>query len=345
MGTQSKASEDLEALKKQLIEASSHISIKGEIVTEKKSAEQEEAEQKIQEWKEGKTKQSNLKAFDIPKQLIKVLLSTQEHYGLIFYGEGGIGKTVLTINQAKGELESDDWEYSNGYTTPLSLYAFLHEHRNKKLIILDDVEGIFSNNLSMSILKGALWDSDGKRIVQYNSTSNKAKDLPSAFIMEAKLIILCNKIPNSQDSGTRAMISRTIPYEMTFTYPEKMRICESFINNNPDLSRVEKDGVMKVLRENTSEATKDFNFRTLKKAIAYVRYDKDKAESLFCATVEEDELKKVFLQSLQQDGGVAEQCRYFMLHTGMSRRTYFRVKKEMSVRVTRKKGTGGVHEK
>jgi DNA polymerase III delta prime subunit len=329
--------EGIEELKAQLTKASEHIELKGAVVSTPKSKEQIEAEQSIQEWKGKKNKQNHIKAFELPKHLIKVLLSTHEHFGLIFYGEGGVGKTVLTISTAKTSLKSDEWEYSNGYTTPLALYEFLHKNRNKKLIILDDVEGVFNNNLSMSILKGALWDSDGKRIVQYNTKSNRATDLPSAFIMESKLIILCNKIPNGQDIGTRAMISRTIPFELTFSYKDKLRICEVFLNHNDTLNSRQKAEVLKLLKEKTSEATKDFNFRTLKKAIAYIKYDRSKAESLFCATVEEDELKKVYLESKGMGDTITDQCRYFMRNTGMSRRTYFRVKKELSAKVSSKK--------
>jgi len=326
----------VEVLKAQLTEASKHIAVK-EVVDIPKSEDQIQAEKSIQDWKGKKNKQNHIKAFELPKHLIKVLLSTQEHFGLIFYGEGGVGKTVLTISTAKSILDSEDWEYSNGYTTPLSLYEYLYKNRNKKLIILDDVEGIFNNNLSMSILKGALWDSDGKRIVQYSTKSKMASDLPSAFIMESKLIILCNKIPNGQDIGTRAMISRTIPYELTFTYKDKLRICEVFLNHNDTLTKIQKESVLSLLRSKTSEATKDFNFRTLKKAIAYIKYDKLKAETLFCATVEDDELKKVYLESLKNGDSINEQTQYFMRNTGMSRRTYFRVKKEMSDKMTRKK--------
>jgi len=88
------------------------------------------------------------------------------------------------------------------------------------VIILDDVEGIFQNKLSLAILKGALWNSDGERICQYSSKSDKAT-MPEKFVMNAKVIILCNHIPRENDSSTRAMISRTIFYKMGFSFERK----------------------------------------------------------------------------------------------------------------------------
>ncbi len=305
----------------------SGLEIKGEIA-DLKTPEQREAEKEIVEWKENKQEYKIIEAFKIPNELLKCLLATKQYEGLIFTGEGGIGKTILALSSIKQMLNPDEWEYSNGYTTPLSLYEFLYNNRNKKVIILDDVEGIFSNRLSLAILKGALWDSDGKRICQYSSTSDKAK-MPEKFVMNAKIIILCNHIPKENDVSTRAMVSRTIFYKMCFSFEQKMSICKNFIHEDKTITHNDRTKVLEILCEEINEATRDFNFRTLRKLIAFVQYDENKARMLFKATTEIDEMKQIYLEVIKKSDVVKIQILLFMERTGRSRATYFRTKKEI----------------
>ena len=311
----------------------SGLEIKGEIA-EIKTPEQREADKEFAEWKQEKKKYFTIQEFKLPTELLKCLLSTKHYEGLIFTGEGGIGKTILTISSIKKLLKPDEWEYSNGYTTPLALYQFLYKNRDKKVIILDDVEGIFNNRLSLAILKGTLWDSDGKRICQYSSTSSKM-DMPEKFVMKSNIIILCNHIPRENDASTRAMISRTIFYKLCFSFEQKMKICKDFIHEDKTLSHKDRCKVLEILCDEINEATRDFNFRTLQKLIAFVQYDENKAKTLFQATTEIDELKQVYLQVIKKSDIVRTQILLFMEKTGKSRRTFFRTKKEFSVKVSK----------
>lgn len=322
-----------EELKQQLEEASKHIEIKGEKPL-MKSKEQIEAEKSIEAWKKEKHKQIYQKEFIIPNQLLQAIVFTKEYNGMILYGEGGIGKTFMTLNSIKKFLKPNEWEYSNGYTTPLALYELLYKHRDKKVIILDDVEGVFNNPLSISILKGGLWDSDGKRIVQYKSKSKIVDDLPSAFVLGAKIIILCNSIPHENDVSIRAMISRTIAYKMVFSYEQKLNLCNQFIDQRNDLTKKQKDKAKQLLIDYTNEATKDFSFRTIKKAITFIKYNGRKAEEVFEATTQKDEVKHAYLQAVKGTLNIKAQIMLFEQYCGRGRRTFFRVKREMSDKVT-----------
>lgn len=310
----------------------SGLKIKGEIV-ETKSPEQLKAEEEFENWKKEDSNYEILKEFYVPSELLNCLLATSDYEGMILSGEGGIGKTILTISTIKKTLKADEWNYQNGYTTPLSLYEFLYNNRNKKVIILDDIEGVFNNKISLAILKGCLWASDGQRICQYASKSDKA-NVPEKFIMKSKVIILCNYIPKIDDSSTRALISRTIYHKLNFTFDEKMNICKDFVYKNKTISDNQKKNVMDILEKGVSEATRDFNFRTLSRLIAFVKYDKDKASDLFKQTTEVDELKQIYLEVIKKHSEVKHQIPLFIEMSGRSRRTYFRVKKEISVKVS-----------
>jgi hypothetical protein len=304
----------------------SGLYIKGEVVA-LKTDEQREAEKEIKEWKEKKTEFHLLKEFKIPQELIKCLFSTNQYDGFLMSGEGGLGKTILAISSVKQNFKTDEWEYTNGYITPLALYEFLYLNRNKKVIIIDDIEGVFNNKLSLSILKGALWDSEGKRICQYSSKSDKAQ-MPEKFVMNAKIIILCNDIPKENDISTRAMLSRMILYRMKLTFEEKIEICKRFILEEKLEKQIENK-VLNILETKVTEATRDFNFRTLRKLIAFAIYDIKKAESLFEATTEIDEDKQAYLRVSKMGLKVSEQVIEFIQTTGRSRRTFFRIKSDI----------------
>jgi len=298
------------------------------------TAKVEEQQKNLAEWKNtAKKGHIHIPEFEIPKKLLNVLIKGNDYKGLVLLGEGGVGKTCMTIQSIKSNLKPGAWEYQNGYTTPLALYEFLYKGRDKDVLILDDIEGVFNNQVSLSILKAALWDVDGQRIVHYNSSS-KHLEAPRAFVIRAKVIILCNSIPKAKDLSMRAMLSRTISYEFNLSYKQKLKICEQFINNDDDTTNDQKNEVIQLLKSHTNRATKDFNFRTMRKAIAFVKNNPDSAEELFKATTKEDELKAAYFQTLDSKT-VKEQVKKFQDLTGKSRRTFFNIKKLISAEVRR----------
>ncbi|NQV08895.1 hypothetical protein HQ529_03530 [Candidatus Woesearchaeota archaeon] len=316
----------------------SDLKVSGEIVT-LKTKEQREADKEIDNWKETKKDYIPIKEFDTAHELINCLLRTPQFNGLILHGEGGVGKTVLTLNTIKSELKANEWDYMNGYTTPLSLAEFLYKNRNKKVIIIDDTEGIFNNHLSMSLIKGGLWEVDGKRVITYSTKSDKT-DIPDQFVVNFKIIFLCNHIPNENDSSTRAMISRTIPYMVKFTFKEKMDICKTFVEKDPTLTPEKKKRVIELLEKNVTETTRDFNFRTLRKLLSFVEYNDAKAEELFRATTEVDEMKEAYFKSVKVSKVVKEQRQHFMKLTGRSARTFHYVKKSVVAKMQSDKDVG-----
>ncbi len=307
----------------------SGVQVKGEIA-KIQTPEQREAEKDFEKWKAKESNYKLIPEFEIAHEIVSCLLATEQHHGLILIGEGGIGKSVLTLSSIKKILKPAEWEYANGYSTPLSLYEFLYDNRDKRVIILDDVEGIFNNKIALSILKSALWENEGKRICHYSSTSDKLT-IPKRFVMNSKIILLCNEIPRENHPSTRAMISRTMLYKVSFSYGQKIKICENFIDNDSSLSLDEKDKIKIILLTHITEATKDFNFRTLRKLIAFVQYNINNAEKLFVETTETDEDKEAYLKVLKLATEVKTQITLFIEMTGKSRSTFFRLKRSVKV--------------
>jgi uncharacterized protein (DUF885 family) len=63
--------------------------------------------------------------------------------GYVTIGRGGIGKTFRIYNRCKEMCGAENVAYLDSFTTPASLYIFLYENREKRVIILDDVSGLF----------------------------------------------------------------------------------------------------------------------------------------------------------------------------------------------------------
>ena len=293
---------------------------------------EKEEQELIDEWKNKKAENIEVSEFDTAKHLI--LLTTRGFsYATILTGEGGIGKSFLTINTIKQETK--DFVYKCGYTTPMSLYQFLYQNKDK-LIVLDDIEGIFKDNIALSILKGALWDTDGKRLVQYDTTSKKIS-APSCFEFTGRLIVLCNKIQNDTDVSVKAMLSRTNHYKINFTYHQKLKMIKMILNKHKDISKEQKALVLKILKKNTDVATENFNFRTLEKLISLVRYNEKKAEELFVKTIDINSFQKIVWELMNSGKSMNEQVSSFFERTGKHRSTFYEVKREVKLKMGKDK--------
>lgn len=331
-----------EKLKEMLTEASKNIRIKPDFRGQEKRI--------IEQWKTQKAVEINIAEFKTAEHLILVTLKGFSN-ATVITGEGGIGKTFLTVETVKKELQKDEWDYKSGFTSPLAFYKYLYFNRNKKLLVIDDVEGIFDNDKSVNILKGTLWDTAGKRMVSYDTTSDKAEGVPNVFEIKANLIILCNKIPNIDDKNTSALISRTIYYELEFSYAQKLKIINEILALRNDINKKQKKLVIEIIKQETSLATKNFNLRSMERLIAYVEYNPEKALCLFKETTKSDEDKERVIKLMDSGRTVEEQVKEFFRETGKARRTFFRIKKNIkkdSAKVPLKEnvtdGSGGKNE-
>ena len=259
--------------------------------------------------------------------LINVIIKSNDLHSLIIYGAGGSGKSYLVLNEINNKLDKNDYIYFNGYSTPLSLYQLLYNNRDKKLIILDDMEGIFKNEISISILKNALWSTNNnERVVEYHTS--REMSIPNTFIFNANVIILCNKI-NEKDINFQALLSRTIVYEMKFTYLEKIEMLTHLILERKDLTVKEKNKCISILKNETSVITEDVNFRLLNKIISFVKIEFNNSVTLFNSTICKNEDKELINKLMLEFNTIELQAKKFMDLTGKSRRTFFRLKKQM----------------
>ncbi len=131
--------------------------------------------------------------------------------GLAIVGPGGLGKTYAVEKYLQKKKIDYSEKGKNSHTTPLALYQTLYEFREKSLLILDDIEHIYKQEVSVGILRSALWGSKlpsgrMRRFVTY-STSREIK-VPDRFEYNGGIIIIGNKIPRKDDPIVDALLTR-----------------------------------------------------------------------------------------------------------------------------------------
>ena len=282
----------------------------------------ERTEQIVNEWKNEKPKQLvESKQVNLLRRYIEMTVKRFNH-GLIITGRAGLGKTYTTINILK-ELKAN-FKYKSGYITALGLYKFLYRHRADN-ILLDDLEGLTGNENSIALLKTALWEANGKRIISYETTSKQLEDTPTSFEFTGTIIILANEIKSSKNENFKALLSRVINFELSFKHSEILIICHKILRQR-DLT-TEQIKVIKDILENEIEVSTSFNLRLLDRLINIVKFDLSKAKELFLSSLKNDkDLTLVYTLMKRKELTVKQQCNLFSSKTGKSRRTFYRIK-------------------
>ena len=191
-----------------------------------------------------------------------VALSKGYLNSLFILNRGGLGSTTNVLGKLK-ELNVE-FVYVNNYSTALELVNYIYENR-EKVMVFDDVESMWSNHKIINVLKGALWGlgKENKRIVSYLTTDSRLK-APAQFEFKGKMLFLINKMPNEKDKSVKALLSRSITYELSFTYKEIMEILKVFSKiDYRELSKKERKEIFDYLKKNTDNTCEELNFRTL----------------------------------------------------------------------------------
>ena len=187
---------------------------------------------------------------------------------VVITGEGGLGKTHTVLNAlAERSMEEDiDYVLIKGYATPKALFATLFENK-KKTIIFDDCDSVLRDPTAINILKGAL-DSYEKRTVSWLQKGFIADDLPLSFEFEGQVIFISNMHSAKMDGAVK---SRSIVVDLSMTLKDKIeRMRHILADILPDYSMELKTTALDFMTEHAEEA-KEFNLRTLQKAIKVIK--------------------------------------------------------------------------
>lgn len=263
---------------------------------------------------------------------VKAVANSEGYLNSIFIiSRGGLGKTTNVLLTLK-EL-GKEFIYISNYTTTVELVNFLYKNSDK-IIVFDDFETIWKLGVKgINILKGALWGigKDNKRLVTYLTTDKRLK-APAQFEFKGKAFFLLNRMPNDKDDLIRALLTRSLVYELNLTYLETLEILAEFVKiDYKKLSLKERELIFKFMKNNTDE-TSELNFRTLIKIYDLYIADKENWETLSGLVLKKDKNLILIKQFLNEYSTMKEVENKFTEVTGYSRRQFYNIKKRLEVK-------------
>jgi hypothetical protein len=137
--------------------------------------------------------------FDMLKDMTKAVKKGDVR-AMIVSGPPGVGKShgveeVLARYETLAGLGGEKkFEVIKGAMSPIGLYCKLYKMSARgSIVVFDDCDSIFQDDLSLNILKAAL-DSKRKRTIHWNTDSFKLRNegVPDSFNFEASAIFITN---------------------------------------------------------------------------------------------------------------------------------------------------------
>jgi hypothetical protein len=138
--------------------------------------------------------------FDILDQMTKATIAGDVR-AMIVVGPPGVGKSYGVEKQLEHSGLFDQlsgrrvkYEVIKGAMTPIGLYCTLYKHSDKNnVLVFDDCDSVFQDDLSLNILKAAL-DSGKKRRIYWNSDSAmlRREGVPDMFDFKGACIFITN---------------------------------------------------------------------------------------------------------------------------------------------------------
>ena len=255
-------------------------------------------------------------------------------YGSFIYGLGGTGKTSIVMSKLLSL--NINAVYLNCKITPLELYIFLYQNKDKDVIVMDNCLDI-NNDTAVKIIDSALevvpYGTDYKRIISYHSSAKQLKDYPAYFEMDSGIIIIDNRI-KANDERVSALLTKIPVIEHKLTYKEIIAMLEEFIKKQFykfDVSEDERKYALSIIKENTSPFTINLSLRILKEVYAFVKYNREKAVHLLKSSLKTEEEYEFIYQMIKEKISTEQQIEKWKekYPEKKSRATYFLYKKKL----------------
>ena len=150
---------------------------------------------------------------------------------LLVVSPAGLGKTysVTEILEQLGLEKGKHYLYLSNYITPVEMFLLLEKVNSldePKLLVLDDVEAILPDKKVVGMLRGALWQTNGRRVVNYLSGTYRITN-QSIEDFQGRIIFLVNEI--GDNSMLKALKDRGLYYSFDLTNKEVLDIIKSQI--------------------------------------------------------------------------------------------------------------------
>jgi hypothetical protein len=265
---------------------------------------------------------NGLNHFRAIRELLDVLVASPEVHVLAIESAPGLGKSS-TIEAALRAMGAP-YRSVGSYSTALHLYNTLSTAHRDEILILDDCAGLFTNDVSMAILKGATWASagyGGERRVKWGSTTTlKASD---EFTFRGKLVLIANHIPRGED--TKAFLQRAMHLRVDLSDKELADLLTEAANSELHFADVSLAAeVSQYLVKNLSRYNStEINIRTLRKGYEIAKLKPHCWQPLLEKILPKTSPQDIVQQLSRSSMTVVEQAKEFARVTKMSERSFY----------------------
>jgi len=264
----------------------------------------------------------------IPKEYIKSLIKGNIN-SLIFLGKQGCSKSFTTLS-VLNKLNAN-YSYHSGFSSPLSLYKYLYENRDSKIIVIDDVYGLINNSQAVSIILNALYSATKKRIITWDTTSKLLKNVPTEFIFNSKIILITNELPKHINADL--VLSRCLSYRIELSYNELLLVMYEIAKQKHEkLTKEERFMIVDYIKNQTDETTINFDLRLQQKIEKLYLYDKQNWQKLSEPLLKcKNENFLLVKKLLQECSTIKEAENKFVKESGMCRKSFYNFKNKLSI--------------
>jgi hypothetical protein len=202
------------------------------------------------------------------------MVATGKSPSVLITGLSGIGKTFI-VSKVLEETKTEHIVIK-GHSSPLGLYEALYEN-NGNVIVFDDCDSIFDNEICTNILKGALDSYATRRISWLGRGIGEKSETPSSFEFTGRIIFISNLDQSKIDEAVK---SRTLCVNITMSRREVTERLELLLPVlEPGVSKEIKQEVLDYIHE-FRDSFPQYNIRTLIKAIRIRVCNKDTWKTL-----------------------------------------------------------------
>jgi hypothetical protein len=258
--------------------------------------------------------------FELDGLISQVILNPNTR-GLIVISPSSLGKTFrIKKNMSNfNKLPEKDYIIHSGHTTSMQFYIKCHNNRDK-IHIFDD-ESILENKTNLNMVKAMLNGDYG--IVEYDTSRKMPEGVSKKFIFTGKVIILLNELPRSNEH-LKAVENRVLVYYLKMSRDEILASLYERAKREDILGTTKKERLELVdwIKDNTSHATLNLNYRLYEKVLHFFIQNKDNWKSLAKTQINKaDEYTELVIQGLNQ--------KEWSEQTGGHKSTYYRIKQRL----------------
>lgn len=269
-----------------------------------------------------------MRQHELLKEYVRMLIKS-DTTSLVVKGNSGIGKSYSIVAELEnlGLKENINFTYITGYVTPLQLYNIILRStilEAPKLLVFDDIDALVTNKISIALLKSALWEVRGKRVVSYHSSSSKVEGLPS-IEFEGKICLVLNDLKQENAFG-KPLLDRTIVFDMSLTHKEVIEYIDTILQDiQSPLKKQDKKEVWGQIKK--FSVNPRFSVRSVVKAFNFYHNNKKHWYPMFVSSLSLTSEQKIYYEITANNEPKKKQAKKFAKLTGLSERTFYRQNK------------------